>query len=81
MVKAGHKPFLVSYLWEGGGVWAVIDAPSADHIRRRYDALVVYDDRPPNITDQEHGFAFEHAHFDLTDDPPIWLKVFMEEED
>lgn len=80
MAKAGHEPFLVSYLWEGGGIWAFIDAPTADHIRKRYDVLAVYDERPSSITDEEYDFAFEHARFDLTDDAPSWLKAFVEED-
>jgi hypothetical protein len=66
--------YLAVYDYGMSGVWAVVTAYSASEVERRYPVLKVVANRPSGLT----PVAYERLDkFDLSADPPDWLRLAM----
>ena len=65
----GHDaPFLVAYDYGGGGLWAVLMAPSIQAIADKYPELAVVRDRPTWMTADDYEELLGQPLW--LDDPP-----------
>lgn len=63
------RAFLVAYDYGTGGLWAVVEAPSADAILAKYPEVVVAETRPEWMTDDRYEqLALEPLRLD--EEPP-----------
>ena len=46
--------FFVAYDYVMGGLWAVVEAPSADSIAAKYPEVAVAEERPPWMTQERY---------------------------
>lgn len=74
------EAFLVVYDYGSGGVWAVIFANSKDQIVQKYPLLLVIEQRPSWMTEDEYRRTLESLSFDIDDPPTGWLLSVVAEQ-
>ena len=80
-VVDGEDEFLVCYDYGMGGIWAVVLAPSAAAITRKYPEVFIPSDRPGWMTD-EHFERIRANTRDRLDGPPTtFFKAILADRD
>ena len=70
---AAKRDFLVVYNYGMGGIWAVIQARSANVILQKYPSLKVETQRPNWMTNDHFDKIAAARTFDIDDPPTGWL--------
>jgi len=74
----GKQRFLAVYDYGQGGVWALINANSAQEIQTKYPCLAVLEQRPAWMTDDVYKKIESISSFDIDGAPPDWLAMTLE---
>ena len=67
------KSFLVAYDLGAAGLWAVLQAESRDQITKRFPTLTVMEERPENMSAEEHSRIATRESYTLAGPLPQWL--------
>lgn len=54
-MRPTHQPFIVCHDYGQGGLWAIVEAESADQIENTFQDLVVIHDRPEWLNEKEYA--------------------------
>jgi hypothetical protein len=66
------RTFLFAYDYGQGGIWAFVEAGSAEDVTARYPVLLPISDRPAWLTPAVQRELAQTMHFDI-DEPSGWL--------
>lgn len=68
-----HRKFAALHDYGQGGLWVIIRAESAAHIREKYPQLQVFEDRPPMLDDSTLAAIRGGGVQDIDEPPSGWL--------
>src|SRR5262245_46922767 len=74
------KKFLVCYDYGMGGVWCIFAARSPAEVNRKYPMLIVKEDRPGWMTEEDYARIERNRSFDIDDPPTGWLLTMLKEQ-
>ena len=67
------REFFVVYDYGQGGLWAILQAESAEQVRRKYPGVEVFEGRPPMLDDATVAAIRRAGVRDIDDPPDGWL--------
>ena len=72
-MKSTRQEFPSLYDYGQGGLWVIIRAESAEHVRRKYPQLQVFEGTPPMLDDAALASIRGRGVHDIDDPPSGWL--------
>jgi hypothetical protein len=78
--EMAEAEYLLLYDYGMGGVWAVVSAPSKPSVEKAYPELVVFEERPDWVDDDEYARIRARSGFQFDQPDDDWSRFYRPQE-